>query len=188
MDNSDCLLDTTDLVFVDAVGTGLSEAVAPYTNQDLLGRGPDAAVFRDFIRRYLAANQRQASPLYLFGESYGTPRTAVLANLLGAAGQPPAGVVLQSSVLNYNTNGDGAPASAAPGSCPPTRAVGAYYRAGHPRTPDLPAFLGQVRAFTASSYTPAVTAWLTAQTPPDPALVAQLHATPASPRTCGSRT
>jgi carboxypeptidase C (cathepsin A) len=82
VDNPECLLDSTDLVFVDAVGTGLSEAVAPNTNQTFWGVDQDAAVFRDFVLRYLAANHRQASPFYLFGESYGTPRTAVLGNLL----------------------------------------------------------------------------------------------------------
>lgn len=176
VDNSDCLLDTTDLVYVDAVGTGLSEAVAPFTNRDFWGVDLDAAVFRDFIRTYLAANQRQASPLYLFGESYGTPRTAVLANLLCAAGQPPAGVVLQSSVLDYNTNGDMGNGISCAGFVPTYAAVGAYYDLDIPEPGDLTAFLGQVRAFTASSYTPAVNAWLTAQTPPDPALVDQLHA------------
>jgi carboxypeptidase C (cathepsin A) len=175
VDNHDSLLDTTDLVFVDAVGTGLSEAVAPNTNQTFWGVDQDAAVFRDFITRYLAVNHRQASPLYLFGESYGTPRTAVLANLLGAAGVKLAGVVLQSSILNYNSNGDMGQGVSCAGFLPSYGAVGAYYRLDSPEPADLVPFLKQLRVFTAGTYTPAVTAWLNDQTPPSSSLVARLH-------------
>ena len=175
VDNPDCLLDTTDLVFVDAVGTGLSEAVAPNTNQTFWGVDPDAAVFRDFIRRYLAANRRQASPLYLFGESYGTPRSAVLANLLGAAGVPLAGVALQSSILNYNTNGGMGAGVSCAGFLPSYAALGAYYQLDQPEPTDLPAFIQKMRGFTSGSYVPAVNAWLGAGTSPDPGLVAQLN-------------
>ena len=176
VDNPECLLDASDLVYVDAVGTGLSVAVAPYANRDFWGVDADAAVFRDFVRAYLAANRREVSPLYLFGESYGTPRTAVLANLLCAAGLPPAGVVLQSSVLDYNANGDMGNGVSCAGFVPTYAAVGAFYGLDTPPPGDLTAFLGQVRAFTAASYTPAVQAWLTAGTPPDPFLVGRLNA------------
>ncbi|MCA3831854.1 MAG: peptidase S10, partial [Burkholderia sp.] len=86
VDNQESLLDTTDLVFVDAIGTGFSEAIAPNTNQTFWGVDQDGGAFRDFVTRYLTVNQRSASPKYLFGESYGTPRTDVLANLLETAG------------------------------------------------------------------------------------------------------
>src|SRR5258706_558888 len=104
VDNESSLLDTTDLVFVNAVGTGLSEAIAPFTNQSFWGVDKDAAVFRDFVVRYIAANNRQASPKFLFGESYGGPRTAVLAHLLESAGVALTGLVLQSPALDYNSN------------------------------------------------------------------------------------
>lgn len=175
VDNPECLLDTSDLVFVDAVGTGLSEAVAPNTNRTFWSVDADAAVFRDFIRRYLAVNRREASPLYLFGESYGTPRTAVLANLLGACGRKPTGVILQSSILDYNANGDVGPGVSCCGFLPTYAALGAYYRLDHPAPPDLGGFLGQMRVFTASSYVPAVTAWLGHRTAPEPALTALLR-------------
>ena len=61
---------------------------------------------RDFIARYVAVNQRAASPTFIFGESYGTTRSAVLAELMLAAGMRLDGVVLQSSVLDYNSNCD----------------------------------------------------------------------------------
>jgi hypothetical protein len=80
-------------VFVDAVGTGYSQAIAN-TNADFWGVDKDAAAFRDFVRRYVAVNKREASPKFLFGESYGAPRTAVLANLLETAGVQIDGLVL----------------------------------------------------------------------------------------------
>ncbi|MDR3669459.1 MAG: peptidase S1 [Holophaga sp.] len=175
VDNQESLLDTTDLVFVDAVGTGLSEAVAPNTNQTFWGVDQDAGAFRDFVLRYLAVNQRQHSPLYLFGESYGTPRTAVLANLLGAAGVKLAGVVLQSSILDYNANGDMGMGGSCASFLPSYSAVGAYYRLATPEPADLPPFIQQVRVFTAGTYGPAVTAWLGSGTPPASGLVARLH-------------
>jgi carboxypeptidase C (cathepsin A) len=176
VDNPDSLLDTTDLVFVDAVGTGLSEAIAPNTNQTFWGVDADAAVFRDFITCYLNAAQRQASPLYLFGESYGTPRSAVLANLLGAARIMPAGVILQSSVLDYNANGDMLPKVSCAGYLPSYAALGAYYQLDSPAPPDLTDFIQQMRVFTHQSYGPAVDALLADQTAPDPGLPPQLQA------------
>ncbi|UUZ53926.1 hypothetical protein LP419_36075 [Massilia sp. H-1] len=85
VDNQETLLDHSDLVFIDAVGTGFSQAVAPRTNAQFWGVDSDAAAFHDFVRRYVTVNARQASPKYLFGESYGSPRTGVLSNLLEVA-------------------------------------------------------------------------------------------------------
>jgi carboxypeptidase C (cathepsin A) len=101
VDNEQSLIDTTDMVFIDPPGTGLSEAIAPNTNQKFWGSDPDVGVMRDFIRRYIAVNNRTNSPLYLYGESYGTPRTDMLALSLESAGVPLSGIMLQSSILNY---------------------------------------------------------------------------------------
>ncbi|MEO8921366.1 MAG: peptidase S10, partial [Caldimonas sp.] len=106
VDNAESLIDVADLVFVDAAGTGYSEAIAPATNQSFWSVDADAALMRDFIARYAAVNQRQSAPTYLFGESYGTTRSAVLAELMVAAGMRLDGVILQSSVLDYNANCD----------------------------------------------------------------------------------
>ena len=104
VDNAESLIDVADLVFVDAVGTGYSEAIAPFTNQSFWGVDSDAAVMRDFIARYVAVNRREASPIFLYGESYGGPRAAVLAHLMLAAGMRLDGVILQSPALDYNSN------------------------------------------------------------------------------------
>ncbi|WP_323121506.1 S10 family peptidase [Burkholderia alba] len=182
VDNAQSLLDTTDLVFVDAVGTGYSEAIAPNTNQTFWGVDQDGAVFRDFVIRYLAANQRSASPKYLFGESYGTPRTDVLANLLETAGVQLDGIVLQSSILNYNSNCDmasnyvgnsnnGTSAVSCAGYVPSYGAVGAYYQLDNPNPTDLPQYADQMRLLTAGTYIPAVNAYLASNTPPPASLV-----------------
>ncbi|HET7033754.1 MAG TPA: peptidase S10 [Casimicrobiaceae bacterium] len=177
VDNAETLLDISDLVFVDAVGTGLSEAIAPSTNQSYWSVDADAAVFRDFILRYLAVNHRSASPLFLFGESYGTTRTGVLAFLLGLSGARVSGVILQSSALDYNAFCDVAISCA--GFVPTYGAIGAYYNLEMPNPPDadLPAFVARMRTFTASVYDPAVMLFLNAGTLPGGGLLDQLAAT-----------
>jgi carboxypeptidase C (cathepsin A) len=180
VDNTESLIDVSDLVFVDAVGTGLSEAIAPNVNQTFWSVDADAAVFRDFVIRYLAANNRGASPKFLFGESYGATRSAVLANMLESAGVSLNGVVLQSSVLNYNVAcGVITPIVSCAGYLPSYGAVGAWYNLDHPNPapPALPAFIGQMRTLTTDQYDPAVTAFLTMGTFPPPGLLTQLVST-----------
>ena len=92
VENAESLLDVSDLVFVDAVGTGLSQAIAPNTNQTFWGVDADAAVFRDFIMRYAMVNNRTSSPKFIYGESYGGPRSGVLAEELESAGMSLRGV------------------------------------------------------------------------------------------------
>ena len=178
VDNAQSLLDTSDLVFVDAIGTGFSEAILPNTNSTFWGVDADAAAFRDFIVRYLAASGRQASPLFLFGESYGTTRSAVLANLLETAGVTIHGVVLQSSVLDYNANCGVAAGPAVPctGYLPTYGAIGAWYQLDVPNPPDagLPAFVSQVEAFATSTYAPALAPYFASGTLPPPATITQL--------------
>ena len=101
VNNTESLIDTTDLVYIDPPGTGLSEAVLPNTNQNYWNTDADANIMRDFIMRYLSVNSRSSSPIYLYGESYGTPRTDILALALESAGVHLTGIVLQSSILNY---------------------------------------------------------------------------------------
>ncbi len=185
VDNSDSMLDISDLVFVDAVGSGLSEAIAPQTNQSFWGVDADAIAFRDFVLRYLAANNRAASPTFLFGESYGTTRSAVLSSLLETAGIHLNGVVLQSSILNYNTNCGVVPNTivSCAGYVPTYGAVGAYYNLDVPNPADaiLPDFVAQMRTFTTSSYDPAIAQFLLMAVPPSAALLTQLSDTTGIP-------
>jgi carboxypeptidase C (cathepsin A) len=178
VDNTESLLDKSDLVFVDAVGTGLSEAIAPNVNQTFWGVDADAAVFRDFVMRYVAANNRGASPKFLFGESYGTPRSAVLASLLESAGTSLTGVVLQSSILNYNSNCGifvKVTISCAP-YLPSYGAIGAWLNLTQPAHPvaQVSDYMAQMRTVASAQYDPAARAFLATGQPPDPALVTLL--------------
>ncbi|MFD2368370.1 S10 family peptidase [Pseudoduganella sp. GCM10020061] len=175
VDNQETLLDQSDLVFVDAIGTGYSQAVAPRTNVHFWGVDEDAAGFRDFVRRYLAANNRQASPVYLFGESYGGPRTAVLANMLESAGVRVTGVMLQSPAMNYNSNcGVFNPGQVScEGYIPSYAAVAAYHKNGSLPT-DFSSVLQSARAFASGPYRNEVAAFLTNGTPPSDTTVNQL--------------
>lgn len=176
VDNQETLLDTTDLVFVDAVGTGYSEAIAPNTNQTFWGVDQDARVFRDFVLRYLRVNNRLASPKFLFGESYGTTRSAVLANLLEAAGVHLDGVVLQSSVLNYNSNcGVVSLVLSCAGYLPTYGATGAYFNLANPAPTDLLVFTQQLRDFTVNTYAPADLVFLANGTLPAQSVLDQLQ-------------
>ncbi len=178
VENQETLLDHSDLVFVDAIGTGFSQAIAPKTNQDLWGVDSDAGAFRDFVQRYVALNNRQASPKFLYGESYGAPRTGVLANLLEVAGVHLTGVVLQSAIMNYNANcGVMNPGTlSCEGFVPSYAAISAYHQRSNPLPVDFSAYLQQALDFTSNQYGPAVNAFLFSQTPPPSNVVTQLVA------------
>ncbi|HEY4082775.1 MAG TPA: peptidase S10 [Burkholderiaceae bacterium] len=160
VDNAESLLDVSDLVFVDAVGTGLSEAVSPNTNQTFWGVDIDAGVMRDFVMRWLSVNQRTASPLFLYGESYGGPRTAVLARALQNAGVTLTGLVLQSPALNYNSNCGVTGEGACIGNTPSYAATGAWYQLVTPAPTDLASFMAQMRSFDDTKYAPGLTQFL----------------------------
>ncbi|SHN67768.1 Carboxypeptidase C (cathepsin A) [Duganella sacchari] len=170
VDNQETLLAVADLVFVDAIGTGYSQAISPNTNQDFWGVDRDAAAFRDFVQRYVVVNKREASPKLLFGESYGAPRTAVLANLLETAGVQIDGVVLQSAIMDYNSNcGVLDPgAISCEGYIPTYAATSAY----HQRAAAAP--VDQVRSFAAGAYRTAIAAYLASKVAPPDAVIGQL--------------
>jgi carboxypeptidase C (cathepsin A) len=104
-DNQDTILDKTDLVFVDAIGTGFSRATTPELGKKFWTVKGDIAAFGEFIRLYLQQNSRWTSPIYLAGESYGTTRAAGLSNFLADHGIALNGITLISTVLNFQTIG-----------------------------------------------------------------------------------
>ncbi len=161
VDNAECLLDQTDMVFLDAVGTGLSEAITPYRNSSFWGVDADAALFRDAIVRWLAANGRGSSPKFLYGESYGGPRTAVLARRLQDGGVALDGLVLQSPALDYNSNCGVIGQGSCGANLPTYAAIGAFHRLSKPVPADIDSFMAELRGFTTSRYAPAVAALLT---------------------------
>jgi carboxypeptidase C (cathepsin A) len=170
--NNESLLDTTDLVFVNAVGTGLSQAIAPFTNASFWSVDADAALFRDFIQRWLAVSGRAASPKFLFGESYGGPRTAVLARLLQEAGVMLSGLVLQSPAMDYNSNCGVIGAGNCAPYLPTYAAIGAWHGLASlnpgsgTTTADIDSYMTTMRGFAGGRYAPAVQAFQTGTPPP----------------------
>ncbi|MBV8280490.1 MAG: peptidase S10 [Candidatus Eremiobacteraeota bacterium] len=100
VENEYSLLDRTDLVFIDAPGTGFSRLLGKSEGKDFYGIDQDAAAFGQFVRRYLTQNNRWNSPKFLFGESYGTTRACALAGYLHRHNLDVNGIVLLSSALN----------------------------------------------------------------------------------------
>jgi len=99
--NPDTLLGTTDMVFLDAPGTGYSRALGDAKGSDFYGVDQDADAFARAIIRYVTKFGRWDSPKFLFGESYGTTRSGALAYQLQDRGMALNGVVLLSSIMNY---------------------------------------------------------------------------------------
>ena len=102
-DNPNSLLDKSDLVFVDAIGTGFSRAASAEASKKFLAVKGDIEAFGEFIRLYLTRNERWPSPLFILGESYGTTRAAGIANYLGDHGISFNGITLLSTAMDFGT-------------------------------------------------------------------------------------
>ncbi|HET6266124.1 MAG TPA: peptidase S10 [Acidobacteriota bacterium] len=104
VDNAESLIDVSDLVFIDPVGTGFSHAVGESKDKDFWGVDEDVASLAQFIQLYISRNNRWNSPKFLIGESYGTFRSVALVDSLQSKdGMYFNGIVLVSSVLNLGT-------------------------------------------------------------------------------------
>jgi carboxypeptidase C (cathepsin A) len=147
-DNPDSMIDKSDLVFINPVGTGYSAAIAPSKNRDFWGVDQDANSIKQFIKRFLTKNNRWNSPKFLYGESYGTARSCVLAYLLHEDGIDLNGITLQSSILDYTQSGN-------PVGALPTAAADAWYhkKLGMAPTPkNLGTFAEEVAQFARTDY------------------------------------
>jgi carboxypeptidase C (cathepsin A) len=160
--NDYSLLDASDLVFIDAPGTGFSRIAGKDREKAFYGVDQDAWAFSEFIRQWLSRHGRWNSPKYLFGESYGTTRAAVLANLLASGPQVQLnGVVMLSQILMFDGSPDGPDAN--PGvNLPyvlslPGFAASAWY---HHRVPgpvrELQPLLAEVEQFATHDYAQAL--------------------------------
>jgi carboxypeptidase C (cathepsin A) len=165
VDNAYSLLDATDVVFIDAPGTGFSRIAGKDKEKAFFGIDADAHAFGDFIMAFLSKYGRWNSPKYLFGESYGTPRSAVLVNML-ETGQSIDfnGVILLSQILNFDLSADTPLFN--PGSdeayvtALPTYAATAWYhnRLQGGRPENLETFLKEVEQFATGDYAQALQA------------------------------
>ena len=157
IDNEYSLLDKSDLVFIDAIGTGYSHAVGKAKDKDFWGVDEDGRAFTKFIERYLSKNGRWNSPKYLMGESYGTTRSALLSNMLTRAGVALNGVILVSSILNFETEsfnvGNDLPYIT---NLPSYAAIAYYHNKLNPRPADFGKFIEEVRGFAFGEYADAL--------------------------------
>jgi carboxypeptidase C (cathepsin A) len=103
VDNPNCVLDRTDLVFVDAINTGFSRAANAEMTKKYLGVKGDVEAFGEFIRLYITRYDRWLSPLFLLGESYGTTRAAGIAGSLADRGISFNGITLLSMAVDFGT-------------------------------------------------------------------------------------
>src|SRR5277367_255393 len=158
VDNGESLLDKTDLVFIDMMGSGYSRAVCKAQEKDFWGVDEDVEAFAQFIVTYLSRNDRWNSPKFLIGESYGTFRSAALGNYLQNHDTVHLnGIVLISSVLDLAT------LTFAPGDdrpyifyLPSYAAVAWYHKALKDRPGDLPAFIEEARKYAQGEYAAAL--------------------------------
>lgn len=173
------LLDKTDLVFVDAVGTGFSRLMGKSKPKDFYGADQDVEAFGDFIEDYLQQNNRWNSPKFILGESYGTPRCAMLADWLQNKGVALNGVILLSSILNFNDEFWFQPQGSNDLSYElylPSYAAIAWYHDKLPNKPkDLAAFVQKVREFAMGPYDRALKAGDGISDAEENAVAAKLH-------------
>lgn len=171
--NQYSLLNVSDLVFIDAPGTGYSSFSSTaaseqertqqksWSAKNVYGVNADAKVFSQFIVQFLTDNQRWNSPKYLLGESYGTTRSVVLAEELKKQNIDLNGLILISQILNHDNNIDDPDVN--PGIDQPyylvlpTYAAIAWYHHRLPKEyPDLHTLLDEVERFAFGTYAQAL--------------------------------
>jgi len=167
VDNEYSLLDSSDLVFIDAPGTGFGHLRGEDKEKAFFGVDQDVHTFANFIVELLSRHGRWNSPKYLFGESYGTTRGAMLAYVLqNDKSLDLNGVIFLSQILNFDNNADTPQFN--PGVDQPyfltlpTYAATAWY---HKKLPNQPAalepFLREVEQFATTDYAMALQAGVT---------------------------
>ena len=153
-DNNYSILDVSDIVMMDPVGTGFSRAIGKAKNTDFWGVDQDIKSVSQFIKNYVNDNERWNSPKYLLGESYGTFRSAGAADYLQEVfGISVNGIVLLSNVLDIRTlafnPGDDLPFIV---NLPTYAATSWYHNKVVNKPASLDAFLKEVRVFSFGDY------------------------------------
>jgi carboxypeptidase C (cathepsin A) len=182
VNNEYSLLDASDLVFIDAPGTGFSRVAGKDREKAFFGVDPDAHAFAEFITEFLSKWGRWNSPKYIFGESYGTTRAAAVVHLLQTDDSVDVnGVILLSQCLNYDVLPDYPELN--PGVDQPyelwlpSYAATAWYHHRLAAAPkDLPTLLDEVERFASGEYAAALHAGATLDPAQRDAIVKKLNA------------
>ena len=161
VNNDQSLLDASDLVFIDAPGTGFSRVAGKDKEKAFYGVDQDIHAFTDFITQFLTKYDRWNSPKYVFGESYGTMRGAGLAYSLQNADVDLNGVILLSDILNWDFMPDDPQLN--PGidmpyvvALPTYAATAWYFNKVRNRPADLRTYLNEVENFATGEYAQAL--------------------------------
>jgi carboxypeptidase C (cathepsin A) len=181
VDNEYSLIDVTDLVFIDAPGTGFGHLRGSDKEKAFYGVDQDAHAFANFITEFLSRHKRWNSPKYLFGESYGTTRSAALSSILENEKELDLnGVILLSQVLNFDDGAD-APQFNPGVDLPymlalPTFAATAWYHHKLPNQPQaLEPLLREVENFALNDYAQALIAGASLSPERKSQIAAKLH-------------
>ncbi len=159
VDNAESLLDVTDLVFIDPVGTGFSRALGKTDPKDYWGITKDAKSMAAFIRLWLNENGRWNAPKFIGGESYGTTRSAAVIKELEGSYTDVAinGIILISSILDFSQAADTPGNELGYVTNLPSMAATAWY---HDKVPNKPAtveaFVEEARQFAIGPYAAAL--------------------------------
>jgi len=181
VDNSNSLLDVSDLVFIDAPGTGFGRLIGKDAEKAFWGVDQDGGAFTRFIARFITKYSRWNSPKFIFGESYGTTRSAVLAKMLEDRESIDLnGVILLSQIFNFSSFID--LANTNPGiDLPyelalPTFAATAWYHKKLPQQPaSLEPFLKEVEDFALGAYAHALAQGTDLGDPEKQAVAEKMH-------------
>ncbi len=154
VDNAETLLRTSDLVFMDPVGTGFSRPARPEYDREFLSTLGDFAATAEFIRAYRARFQAGHQPLFLAGESYGTWRVNGAAEILEGRGEKVRGAIL----ISGGVPGSQMPAEFTDAMSVPARTAAAFFL--HKLPPELlkdrAETLTEVNDWITTTYLPAL--------------------------------
>jgi len=159
VENEFGVLDKTDLVMIDPVGTGLSRAVCDKKDEDFWGVDPDIDSVSRFIAQYVSDNNRWTSPKYLLGESYGTTRSAAIVDWLRSRRSLSFnGLILVSVATDIEAIFAELPGNDRPYAAylPAYAAVGWYHHMVSGQPAQLEPFLAEVRKYAAGPFTAAL--------------------------------
>ena len=156
--NKNGILDLTDLVFIDPVGTGYSRVIGKGKVEDYWGLNEDAASIAKFMRQWITENKRWFSPKYIAGESFGTTRAGAVANKLEGGGQNMAlnGLILISQALDYAGSTSIHDNITSYLTYLPSMAATAWYHKKAGQGKNLESFVEECRNFSYNVYAPAL--------------------------------